>query len=112
MNRKYNDQFISEFNEEDYVKCLKTVNYLDILRNNYNGRYDDNYSKFDGTVNLFKESLDHYVLLKMEKDANFINTLECNNYFNYLRKLSNGNSYEFYTNVVLYNVLYNTKYSN
>ena len=31
---------------------------------------------------------------------------------NYLRKLSNSNSYDFSTNVVLYNVLYNSKFVN
>ena len=112
MSRKYNDAFIREFDEENYIKCLGTINYLDMIRNNYNYRYNESYEYFDGTVNLFKESLDHYVLMKMEQDEDFINTVECNNYFSYLKKLSNSNSYDFYTNVVLYNVLNNPKFSN
>ena len=110
MRRLFNQNFIDEFSEIDYIRCLQTINYLDLLRDNYNYRYDDSYDKFNGTINLFKESLDHYVLKRMENDLNFINLAECNNYFNYLRKLSNTNKYDFYTNVVLFNVLNNPKF--
>lgn len=110
MNRKYNDNFINEFSEDSYNKYLKTINYLDILRNNYNCRYDESYKGYDGTVDLFKESLDHYVLMKMENDNTFINSIECDNYFGYLKKLSNVNRYDFYTNIVLFNVLNNSKF--
>lgn len=110
MNRTYNNDFINEFDLSNYDTFLSNLDKLNIMLLNYNYRYDPKYSVFDGRLNLIKESLDHYVLKKMSEDSNFINTNECNNYFSYLKKLSNYNSYEYHSNVVLRNVLNNSEF--
>lgn len=101
----YNEEYIREFDLMNYINILKDNKYLSTLTINYSNRYNPRYSMFDGKLNLLKESLDHYVLKRMSEDSNFINTEECNNYFNYLKKLSNQNDYEYHSNVVLSNVL-------
>jgi len=109
--RKYNKVFIEEFEEDKYIDSLNKINHLDVIRNNYNHRNDFSFKIFDGSLYLFKESLDHYVLKRIEEDSNFINSQECDNYFLYLKKLLNQDKLELLTNIVLYNIINNEKYN-
>lgn len=110
MARNFNENFINEFSIKNYQDTLKDTEFLKRIFNNYNYRFDPAYNTFDGQLNLLKESLDHYVLKAMKEDKNFINSIECNNYFTYLKNLSNHNDYEYHTNVVLSNVLNNDEF--
>jgi len=92
----YNDVFINEYEEETYIKYLRDRNLLWGLVLAEKSRYVA--EKVNGEVFLLKESLDHYVLKRLNANSNFQNTMEFRNYLDFIISISAYN-YETSTNV-------------
>ena len=99
----YNEKYISNFKDDDYLNYLKDRWALKEIADAYIKQYDT--PTFDGTL-AFKESLDHFVLKQLKNNVNFKNTSYFKNYLDYLNyifsnRLSSGNTQlEYNTNIV------------
>ena len=77
----YNTTYINDFPEQLYQAYLNNPKELTEVERNYLLQY----KKGSNAVALaFKESLDHYVLMKLATDNNYINSKEFYNYINYI----------------------------
>ena len=85
----YNETFIKEFNESDYLKTLSTMENMEAVRNIARDQYTDKSNAF---YLAYKESLDHYVLKRLMTDPKFIDSPEFRNYICYALSVSNDKS--------------------
>ena len=95
----YNDVYINEFQEKQYIGVLDDYSKLNRLRDVYLNKYNDNVKK-DVIDILFKESLEHYLLKKITEDLNFINTVRMHNYMKFFTEIYRVNKMELNTNVL------------
>lgn len=100
-----NEKYINDFSEEQYLYILKNKSNLKEIADSYLNQYEN--PTYDETI-IFKESLDHYIVKKINTDLNFKNSNEFKNYLiyiNYIVKNRKNNNYllELNTNVVFKN---------
>ena len=88
---QYNDKFIREYQEQSYLKFLLEPSLLRTLLVNYKSRYEQDKS-VDGTLILFQESLNNYVVKKIKTNPEFIKTKEFKNYIYNLKETMNLNN--------------------
>ena len=86
-NLVYNNGFIADFSESEYMKYLSNTSMLDSLCRTYSLRFNDKMN-IDGFKVLFKESLDHFIVKKVMIEKSFIRTIQFKNYLNYLKKMA------------------------
>lgn len=94
---QYNDKFIREYQEQSYLKFLLEPSLLRTLLVNYKSRYEQDKS-VDGTLILFQESLNNYVVKKIKTNPEFIKTKEFKNYIDHLKETMNLNTGYFFQN--------------
>ena len=94
---QYNDKFIREYQEQSYLKFLLEPSLLRTLLVNYKSRYDQDKS-VDGTLILFQESLNNYVVKKIKTNPEFLKTKEFKNYIDHLKETMNLNTGYFFQN--------------
>lgn len=98
----YNDKYISDFNEEMYLKYLAHPEALKEIADAYINQYQN--PTYDSTI-AFKESLDHYVLKQIKNNGLKSDFLK--NYYDYIfyiyneRKSKGDIHLECNTNIVL-----------
>lgn len=83
----YNQAYIDDYNENVYINFLRNNNKLIDLKNAYLNQYTD---KSNASLLSFKESLDHYVKMKLLTDNSFINSIEFYNYLCYIMTIVNN----------------------
>lgn len=102
----YNEKYIRDFDETEYLKYLSDRNALKEIADAYINQYDT--PTYDCTI-AFKESLDHYILKQINSNADFIKKPQFKNYLDYINyifsnRISSGNNQlEYNTNVVFLN---------
>ena len=99
MRKEEIESFINDFDEDSYRKILSNPNKLGVILENYNNKFNENYS-IDTKLLFFKESLDYYVISKIN-DREFTNSQLFRNYINYTYNLINNNPLEVNTNPFL-----------
>lgn len=98
----YNDKYISDFNEEMYLKYLAHPEALKEIADAYINQYEN--LTYDSTI-AFKESLDHYVLKQIK--GNGLKSELLKNYYDYIfniynERINKGDIHlEYNTNIVL-----------
>jgi len=87
----YNIAYIREYTEQQYIEALKNPSILESLKNDYLNQYND---KSDAAKLAFKESLDHYVRMMIEKKPELLNTTAFQNYVNYILEVAEAKRYK------------------
>ena len=77
----YNQTYINDFNENDYNKYLTNPDELIKLKEEYLKQYKEN---SNSVMLAFKETLDHFVLKKINEDEKYLDSIEFKNYLNYI----------------------------
>lgn len=94
---EYNEKYVSDYPEQSYLKFLLDPKLLNGLVVNYKHRYEQD-KKVDGTLILFQESLNNYVVKRIKKNPEFIKTTEFKNYIAHLKESINLNTGYFFQN--------------
>ena len=87
----YNMAYIREYSEQEYIDTLKSPEKLEKLKKDYLNQYTD---KSDASFLAFKESLDHYVRMMLERKPELINSTGFRNYLNYILSISKEKSFK------------------
>ena len=109
----FNQSYINDFSEQTYINYLNSKDKLTMIKKNYLSQFSDEDSEsLDAQKLAFKESLDHYILKRLEENTDFIKSKEFINYIKYIMDIvvkrkftaSNNTFYlEFNTNIVFRN---------
>lgn len=100
------EKYVTDFSESAYKYYLADKNKLIQLANAYIDQYSN--PTYDCTI-AFKESLDHYIVKQYLSNPSFIETIEFNNYVQYLNYIFSKRigirnyQLEFNTNIVFQN---------
>lgn len=87
----YNMAYVREYSEQEYINVLKNPANLEKLKNAYLNQYTN---KSDASFLAFKESLDHYVRMMLERKPELINSTYFRNYLNYILSISKEKSFK------------------
>ena len=98
----YNQDYINDFEEKEYLEVLNNSNTMIRIVNNYVNRYNEN-TTINGRDVTLKESLDHYILKRIESNRSFLYSNEMKNYLKLFATIYNKDSSEMNTNVVFKN---------
>lgn len=83
-----NENYIYAFPENEYIDLLNSPSKM-LLMKDY---YIDKYKSTDAYYIALKESLDHYISMRLKKDSNFKNTNEFSTYIKYLAEVTKENT--------------------
>jgi len=100
----YNDEYVKNYPEKEYIDVLLNKEILDGITYFYTNRYstDPNF-EIDIKFILFKESLDHYIVKKINQDEKFIGGELFFKYLKYIENIFKSDPTEFTTNIVFQN---------
>ena len=96
----YNENYIDDFTEKEYLETLSDNGKLFKLANDYLLRYKSDSKDLDGRTIMFKESLEHYILKRISEDESFIDSNEMKNYLKLFATVYNTNSSEMNTIII------------
>ena len=83
----YNEEYVKNYPEKEYIDVLLNKEILDGITYFYTNRYSTDPSfEIDIKFILFKESLDHYIVKKINQDEKFISG---ELFFKYLKCIEN-----------------------
>ena len=88
----YNNNFIDAFPEDEYIKLLNSPSLMSVMEEEYLNKYNSGSNTYFITI---KESLDHYMAKKIDKDKNFVNSSEFEIYMNSLKNIYKKNTESF-----------------
>ncbi len=105
ISRPYKKEYISDYSIDDYNRYLNSPSNLAILKNNYFKRYAENSSNYDGYYHALKESLDHYVLKRIEENPQFLGGTQGQNYLNHIINIIRIEKAEIYNNIAVRTII-------
>ena len=105
ISRPYKKEYIDDYTIDDYNRYLNSPSNLAILKNNYFKRYAANCSGYDGYYHALKESLDHYVLKRIEDNPQFLGGTQGQNYLNYVVSIMRIEREEIYNNIAIRTII-------